>query len=407
MPDHIDADIAIVGGSIAGLSLVAMLQQHSSLSCVLIDGGGNCRSDANIPVNVLALTLASRSILQSVSAWQNIATDDIGCFRHMYVWDEYGGGKVHFDSANVHQPAMGYIIAQSVLEQTLRELCSNNQQCHWLQSVAAESLEIASDHVVVGLDDGRQVIARLLVAADGHRSAVRNLAGIDFNIRDYCQYALTCVAHVERHHQQVARQRFMNDGPLAFLPMADPHQCGVVWSTTQQHAEHLKVLDENTFNQVLAAAFDHHAGAVINSGRRAVFALSAVQAAEYCRPRVVLVGDAAHRLHPLAGQGGNLSLLDTASLVDIIVQAEGTGRDIGSLSILRKYARWRRAENSPIIIAIEALKYLFENNVPGVACMRNVGMNVFDTAPLLKEIVMQYAMGLAGDLPTMARQQYG
>jgi 2-octaprenylphenol hydroxylase len=324
----------------------------------------------------------------------------------MHVWDENGLGEVNFNSADLGEPVMGYIVEQMIVEQALGSVLNKSDHVSWYRPVEAKLLETEKDKICVGLDDGRQLSASLLVAADGQSSTIRRLAGINFKTHDYHQYALACVVETELPHQQVARQRFLSRGPLAFLPMAQANQCGIVWSTTPEHAAELKAMDEKAFNKTLSEAFAYQVGDIIKTGSRATFSLARAQAEEYCRPRLALVGDAAHRIHPLAGQGANLGLLDVACLAEVILQAKEKGRDIGAFSVLRKYERWRKGENSTMMMTMEGFKYLFENKATVVSWLRNVGMDVFDSMKPVKHEVMKRAMGLAGDLPDIARKSY-
>jgi 2-polyprenylphenol 6-hydroxylase len=409
---HIQVDIIIVGAGVVGASFAAILKD-SGISCALVEAEPTSKNkdsqtkiDPYIDPRALALTQASKNILQSIGAWDEIPQDRIGHFRKMHVWDENGLGEVNFNSADVSEPIMGYIVEQKVVESALEKILNKTEYLNWYRPVEAKSLETEKDKICLGLDDGRQLSARLLVAADGQSSTIRRLAGINFKTHEYYQHALACVVETELPHQEIARQRFLSRGPLAFLPMAKANQCGIVWSTTPEHAAELKSMGEKAFNRILSEAFAYQAGDIIKTGPRATFPLARAQADEYCRPRLALVGDAAHRIHPLAGQGANMGLLDVASLAEIILQAKVQDRDIGALSVLRKYERWRKGENSTMMMTMEGFKYLFENKSAAVSWLRNVGMDVFDSMKPIKHEVMKRAMGLVGDLPDIARKIY-
>lgn len=411
---HIHLDVIIVGAGIAGASFAAILKD-SGISCALVeaepsskdkDARSQTNSHRNIDPRALALTHASKNILQSIGAWNEIPPDRIGLFRKMHVWDENGLGEVNFNSADISESVMGYIVEQKLVECALKSVLNKTEYVSWFHPATAKLLGNEKDKICLGLDDGRQLSAQLLVAADGQTSTIRRLAGINFKTHEYHQHALACVVETEMPHQEVARQRFLRHGPLAFLPMAEANQCGIVWSTTPEHAAELKAMGEEAFNKNLAEAFEYQAGDIIKTGPRAIFPLARAQADEYCRPRLALVGDAAHRIHPLAGQGANLGLMDVACLAEVVLQAKEKGRDIGAFSVLRKYERWRKGENGTMMMTMEGFKYLFENKTAVVSWLRNAGMDVFDSIKPVKYEVMKRAMGLAGDLPDIARRHF-
>lgn len=401
--DKLDADVIIVGGGLVGCTLAALLAKNE-FRCLIIeerDTTGN--SVTRIDPRALAITRASVNILRAAGAWQHLSKNRIGYFSEMHVWDENGTGKIHFDSAELCEPALGYIIEQTILEQALRQSLEGNEYVKWYQPAIPSSLALEENRITVVLEDGSNLNARLLVAADGARSRIRTLAGIDYPQHDYHQQAVACVVEAEKPHVQVARQRFLHNGPLAFLPMADQKQCGIVWSTSPEHASALLAMDEQEFNQTLAQAFDQVLGEVLSSGPRASFPLQHAQAKQYCRPRLVLAGDAAHTVHPLAGQGANLGLLDAAALSEVVLDARNRNRDIGAYQVLRRYERWRKGENYIMLRILQGFKYLFESNLEIIRHCRNMGLDFTDAATPLKHMIMRYAMGLTGDLPASAR----
>jgi len=266
--------------------------------------------------------------------------------------------------------------------------------------VALQDYQTGPEHITLQLADGRRPTSRLLVGADGARSQVRELAGIRERTRDYHQQALVATVRCEQPHQRTARQRFLPTGPLAFLPLDQPDTCAVVWSTTPEEAERLERLASGPFASELAEAFEHRLGAVELAGRRGRFPLIRGHAGDYVRPRLALVGDAAHHIHPLAGQGANLGLMDAATLAHCLRQARDQGHDDpGRWLSLRRYARWRRGENLKMILAMDLFRDLFGNANPLLAGIRGCGMNLLDRLAPAKETIMRHAMGLEGDLP--------
>jgi 2-octaprenylphenol hydroxylase len=272
----------------------------------------------------------------------------------------------------------------------------------WLRPARVLRFSVGPEQSDVFLEDGRRISARLLVGADGASSIVRTQADIAVEGRDYGQTAITCVVQTEIPHANTARQRFLASGPLAFLPLADQQACSIVWSNSTERAVELMRLDEPAFQAALTDAFAAELGAVTGIGKRSAFPLARAHAKTYVLSRLALVGDAAHRIHPLAGQGANLGLLDAAALSEVLLDAVADRRDIGSLAVLRRYERWRRGENTVMMLAMDAFKDGFGSGVAPVRWMRNLGLDLVDRSLPLQRLIMRRAMGLEGDLPALA-----
>lgn len=398
------ADVIIVGGGLAGATLSSLLAGQG-FRCVLLEERSNETKSGRADPRALAITRASENILRSAKVWEYLPQDRIGYFRKMHVWDENGPGDIKFDSAELCESTLGYIIEQTVLEQALRAANNKPDLIKYNQPATLSGLKIGDRLVRVQLEDGTELTSHLIIGADGARSRLRTLAGIACPVHDYHQQAVACIVNTERAHDAVARQRFLTTGPLAFLPMADPHQCGIVWSTSPDHAKTLIEMDADSFHQALADAFTHTMGDIVSSGPRACFPLQHSQAEQYCQPRLALIGDAAHTVHPLAGQGANMGLLDAATLAEVLIEARIKNKDIGAYPVLRRYERWRRGENFLMIKVLQGLKYLFESRLAPVRRLRNIGLDVTDMLTPVKYSIMRHAMGLSGDLPVFARNR--
>lgn len=399
----LDTEVLIVGRGPVGATLAGLLGQRG-VDCIVLEGMPRVPEKSTPDPRALALTHASRRILQSTNIWQNLPGGQMGHFRKMYVWDENGKGEIKFDSDELCETTLGYIIGQGLLEETLARGLEFIPSVTTLHGNKPSAIQWDDDAVTVELNDS-SVRAKLLVAADGVNSKTREMAGIGYTTHDYRQTAVACIVKTALPHNDTARQRFLTDGPLAFLPMADPNQSGVVWSTRPNHAGQLMAMDDERFNYILKTAFAGKLGVILENECRTPFPLQRAQAEHYCRDRFVLIGDAAHSVHPLAGQGVNLGLLDSASLAQVLLEARKKNRDIGNIRVLRQYERWRKGENRFMMMIFEGFKYLFENQINPVPQIRNMGLNLVDRKSFIKQFIMRRAMGLEGDLPAAARAE--
>lgn len=398
-------DILIAGGGMVGACLACALG-NTELTVALIEAADIPQTpaiDDPYGLRVSAITLASQRIFQNLGVWDTIKASRISPFREMHTWDAGGDGKIHFDSAEIGEATLGHIIENQLIQAALYARCRDFENIDIIQQDAVQSFEVQEDHVGLKLKSGIELKSRLLVGADGRDSGIRELAGISTTGWEYQQTAIVASVTPEKSHQETARQRFLAAGPLAFLPLSNG-DCSIVWSTTPDEARHLLGLPEDEFCRQLEDAFESKLGRILHAGSRAVFPLRLQHATAYVKPRVALVGDAAHAIHPLAGQGVNLGLLDAATLAEVLLQSVEQGKDPGAYAVLRRYERWRKGENLSMMFAMDGFKKVFGSDIAPVRLLRSLGLNLADQVVPLKNQVMVRAMGLQGDFPGLARK---
>ena len=396
-------DIIIAGGGMVGLTLAAILK-HSPFRVAVVENHEPAPFSAkqDYDLRVSAISRASAHVLHHVGAWDGILSRRYSPYDQMQVWDQGGQGLVHFDAADLVMDYLGYIIENPVVQLALLDSIRKAENIHWLCPEKIQAIYPGDQGTELVLGSGSKLEAHLLVGADGAHSQVRHAAGIDVDRAEYGQQALVCVVKTSKSHRNTAWQRFLSTGPLAFLPLADG-RCSIVWSVEQDRAEALLQLDDQKFSSQLGQAFEYQLGQVESVGPRAAFPLVRRHAKSYVQPGLCLIGDAAHTIHPLAGQGVNLGILDAAALAQVLMQAWRQKRDIASLATLRKYERWRRGENALMMYSMSGFKQLFSNDNLLLQSLRNTGLNLVNRIPPLKHRFMRQAMGLEGDLPEIAR----
>ncbi|MFL6621404.1 MAG: UbiH/UbiF/VisC/COQ6 family ubiquinone biosynthesis hydroxylase [Sulfurifustis sp.] len=396
-------DVVVVGGGIVGAAFACALGD-SALKVALIERTPPVTAmSADYELRVSALTLASRTLFEALGVWDGIAQRRVAGVCAMQVWDAEGRGEIRFDAAEIGEPYLAYIVENNVIAAALHERMQQHTNVHVVTGAFAD-IERDAD-ATVRLADGRNLRARLVVAADGAESAVRERLDIRPRSLDLRQQGIVAAVRTERPHQQIARQVFLPTGPLAFLPLPDSRACSIVWSVDDVRAHELLALDDAGFIAALATACGNRLGAVVSVSKRAAFPLALMHAERYVAERAVLIGDAAHTVHPLAGQGVNLGLLDAAALAEVLLDATRERRDIGARHVLRRYERWRRGENMGMIAVTGGFKYLFGNDSPPLAGLRSAGLAITNRLAPIKHAIMRRAAGLTGDLPRLARRE--
>ena len=407
-----DFDIAICGGGMVGATVAALLRiepQLRDLRIALIEARFPTQAPSDeVDIRVSAVSRASQRILTRAGAWQLLPATQRAPYGDMVVWDARskpdGDAVLRFSASSLGEPDLGHIIANNWLQWSVLEASRDERITRFAAELSAIALDAQAAQL--SLSDGRRITARLVIAADGARSVSREYVGIKARVRAYDQTALVTHIRTERPHRQTAWQRFLPQGPIAFLPLQDGRS-SIVWTTTPEHAAELLQMDEAALANAIATASDHVLGDVTVAAPRGTFPLQLAQVDEYCRQRFVLVGDAAHTLHPLAGQGVNLGFMDAASLVQVLTEARAAGASLEALSempVLRRYERWRKTENTAALGLVDALNRLFSNDTRGMGTLRRAGLRAIEQLPLAKRMLMLRALGLAGERPAIVRQ---
>ena len=398
------ADIIIIGSGVVGLTLAGALA-GTDLDIILLEAKPDLPSWklGDYQLRVSAITRASQQVFRHVSVWQDILAMRTSPYRKMHVWDSTGCGTIHFDAADIGEPELGHIIENAVIQQALLKRIQQADNIRILPNTQLQTLDVTGNNPVVSAADSTQFSAKVLVGADGAQSWLRDKCNIGLYSKAYGHTAIVATLKTEKPHELTASQRFMPEGPLAFLPLKDPHYSSIVWSSEIEQATTLLSLNDAAFAKATADAFDYRLGNIDVVSKRVSFPLVMRHVKHYVLPGVAFIGDAAHTLHPLAGQGVNLGILDSACLAQVLLAAHAKDRPLGSLDTLRRYERWRKGHNWAMISAMEGFKRLFASKQTVLTQLRNQGLSLTDRAPLAKNVIMRRAMGLTGDLPNLAR----
>jgi 2-octaprenylphenol hydroxylase len=386
-------DIIIVGAGIVGLTLACALSD-SHLKIALIDKNPPAVEylESAIDLRVSAITLASQHIFSKLNVWQNIPAHKISAFNKMHVWEAIGGGHIDFTSQSIYKQNLGFIIENRCL-QTALWMCLQQKSIDFIVG-QVEVIRYLENNVEIILNSNDVFSTTLLVGADGAQSKVRKQMNVDVTSWEYKHTAIIAQVKTELSHQKTAWQCFLPTGPLAFLPLSDAHQTSIVWSASPSEAQRLLALDDQIFSDQLTQVFQKKLGKIEVASQRLSFPLTMRHVKNYLKPGMALIGDAAHTIHPLAGQGVNLGILDAIMLAETILNTHKKGRLIGALYNLRAYERARKSENWIMLAVVEAIKHLFAGEALPLATLRTLGLNATNKIDFIKNYLMRHAMGL-------------
>lgn len=408
-PDrNLDADILIVGGGLVG-GVAAQALAGAGFRVVVVDGADPATATAaGFDGRASAISAASERLLQATGIWPHLAPC-ASPILDIRVADGASPLFLHYDHADVGAGPLGYLAENRHIRQAILAALADNPGAHLVAPMRVETLSRDSRGVRASLADGRTVSARLAIAADGRGSKTRDEAGIRVTHWRYPQEAIVCTVEHERPHGCVAHEHFLPAGPFAILPLKGTPErpncrSSIVWTERADQAKRLIGLNDDAFLSELARRFGDFMGEIAVVGPRFCHPLGLQFAETSVAERLVLIGDADHGMHPIAGQGLNMGYRDVAALVDVLSEARRTGLDIGAADVLERYKRWRRFDNTLMLAVTDGLNRLFSNDVAPLRLARDIGLAAVDRLPPLKRVLMRSAMGLAGDLPRLMRR---
>ncbi|WP_456379728.1 2-octaprenyl-6-methoxyphenyl hydroxylase [Thiolapillus sp.] len=393
-------DIIIVGGGMAGASLAIALSGHG-LRIALIEAAAlKVDTVPNYDDRGIALALASQRIFAALQVWDGMA-DQAEPIRHIHISEQGGFGLAHLDANEEQVPALGYVITARSLGAALLKRLSRLTDIDIIAPGRVQWANIEDNLAHIGLQE-QTLSARLLVAADGGNSFVRQQLCFEVQRREYGQSAITANITPGRPHHNIAYERFTCNGPMAMLPMTE-QRCALIWSVRDEMAGEILSLNEQQFLSRVQQQFGWRLGRLQHAGKRSSYPLSQLYVPDTIKPRAVVIGNAAHTLHPVAGQGFNLGIRDVAALAEVVLQGAGCGEDPGSMAILRRYQEWREKDQQQVVQLTDALVRGFSNDIPPLKLARNLGLLALEGLPPARHLIARVAMGLKGHAPRLLR----
>ena len=401
-----DADVIITGGGLNGPAL-ALALARAGLTVAVIDAQpATARAEADFDGRAYALAIASQRLLAAVGVWERLA-GEAEPINEVKTSDGRPGERpsrffLHFEAAEIEEGPLGFMVEDRHLYAAFLEAMRAEPRIAHLPATTVTAQEAGPAGIAVTLSDGRRLSGRVLAGCDGRQSGTAERAGIGRTGWGYGQTALVCAVTHERPHMGIAHQFFMPSGPLAILPLKGDRSL-IVWSEAEAEAKAIAGLDDAGFLQVLRPRFGDFLGEIALEGRRFGYPLNLTLANALVAPRVALVGDAAHGVHPIAGQGLNLGFRDVGALAEVLVEARRRGEDIGAADVLERYQRWRRFDSTALALGMDVVNRLFSNDNPVLRTARDLGMGVVGALPGLRRAFIRQAAGVAGVPPKLLR----
>jgi 2-octaprenylphenol hydroxylase len=394
--------VAIIGGGMVGLATAIGLALEG-IKVVVIDAGQTLDVSGEPKLRVSAINHASQQLLENLGAWGHLDAARLSPYQKMAVWDKDGLGKIAFDANTLCQTHLGSIVENQAISAALATRADEVSGLRHIQGQRLERLAFGEREAWLTLDNGDSISAAIVIAADGANSWVRQQCKIPLTFWDYGHHAIVATVRTSEPHDATARQVFLPDGPLAFLPLFEADLQSIVWSVPPSRSEQLLAMSDEEFSKALTSASDGRLGICHLVSERQSHPLRMRYARHFARHRLLLAGDAAHTIHPLAGQGVNLGFLDAASIVQTLAALHEAGEDLGDYANLRALERWRKAEAIEMIAAMEGFKQLFSGSNPLKKAVRDLGLTLVDNVAGLKTVFIKQAMGYKSDLPKLCR----
>ncbi len=416
--NNTDFDLIIIGGGLVGASLACALE-NSSLRIAIIEAFPFKSDDSEyqpaFDARSVALSYTSKQVFDGMGVWSSINKLGVAAIKKIHVSDRGHAGVTRLNAEDENVEALGYVVETRVIGKALFDKLNKQENLTLIAPAKLRDFDLSSEFASAtieitntdGLVENKTITTKLLVAADGDDSVVRRLSGVRIKQRNYEQSAIIANIATDQPHLNQAFERFTDSGPLALLPMAatekEKNRYSLVWTINSSEQEVMMNWSDETFLEKLKARFGVRAGRFIHVSPRHSYPLSLMRAKEHVRERLAIIGNAAHTLHPVAGQGFNLGLRDVAALSQVIIDASRENKDIGSLDNLKIYSDWRKRDHIQTAMATDGLVRLFSNNILPIAALRNLGLLVVDLVPPLKKAFARHAMGFVGKLPRLGR----